>query len=87
MEKLKLKEQNMKPIIIIYHSILGIRDSENNLADVIRKAGFEVIIPDLFDGKVFNDYDSAMKHLDTLGAGELSTFLLGADLSTPGVMG
>ncbi|MDO5061227.1 MAG: dienelactone hydrolase family protein [Actinomycetaceae bacterium] len=57
----------MKPLVVIYHSVLGIRGSERNLAEVIRKAGFEVVIPDLYEGKVFADYESAMKHLGTFG--------------------
>lgn len=57
----------MKPFVMIYHSILGIRGSEKNLADLIRKEGFDVEIPDFYEGKVFDDYDMAMKHLSTFG--------------------
>ncbi|MCW6652227.1 dienelactone hydrolase family protein [Aerococcaceae bacterium NML210727] len=57
----------MKPLVIIYHSVLGIRGSEKNLADLIRKEGFDVVIPDFYEGKVFNDYDLAMRHLGTFG--------------------
>lgn len=61
----------MKPLVIIYHSVLGIRGSERNLADVMRKEGFDVVVPDFYEGKVFDDYDLAMKHLGTFGEGGL----------------
>ena len=44
----------MKPIVFIYHSVLGIRGSELNLSEVIKKEGFDVIIPDLYEGKKFD---------------------------------
>lgn len=53
----------MKVLVIIYHSVLGIRGSEKNLADFIKKEGFDVIIPDLYEGRTFDDYPSAMQHL------------------------
>lgn len=66
----------MKPHVFIYHSVLGIRNSECNLADVIRKAGLEVVIPDLYDGEVFDDYNSAMKYLTTFGEDGLEKIAL-----------
>lgn len=57
----------MKPIVFIYHSVLGIRGSELNLSEVIKKEGFDVIIPDLYEGKKFDDYKTAMAFLGTFG--------------------
>ena len=57
----------MKPVVVIYHSVLGIRGSEQKLAEVIRNEGFDVIIPDLYDGVSFSDYESGMKYLASFG--------------------
>ncbi|WP_316144621.1 dienelactone hydrolase family protein, partial [Listeria monocytogenes] len=47
--------------------VLGIRGSELNLSEVIKKEGFDVIIPDLYEGKKFDDYKTAMAFLGTFG--------------------
>lgn len=57
----------MTPKIIVYHSVLGIRQGEKNLAERMRKLGFEVIVQDLYEGKVFDDYESGLALFEEMG--------------------
>src|SRR5690349_11957837 len=36
--------------VLLCHSILGLRDIEHEAAEILRRAGYSVKIPDLFDG-------------------------------------
>jgi dienelactone hydrolase len=53
--------------VLLFHSVLGIRQGELDAAERLRAAGHEVVLPDLFDGKVFDGYEPAMAHNDELG--------------------
>lgn len=57
----------MQPKIVVYHSVLGIRQGEENMAERMRKLGFEVSILDLYDGKVFETYDKALILFEAIG--------------------
>jgi dienelactone hydrolase len=37
--------------LILFHSVMGLRQVERDAADRIRTAGFEVVTPDLYDGE------------------------------------
>ena len=45
---------------VIFHSVLGIRRGELDAADRLRAAGHVVLVPDLYDGRVFDEYEPAM---------------------------
>jgi dienelactone hydrolase len=64
--------------IVIYHSVLGIRQGELNAAARLTAAGHEVILPDLYDGRVFDDYDTAIAWSRQLGDGHLEARALTA---------
>lgn len=53
--------------VVIFHSVLGIRRGELDAAARLRDAGHEVLLPDQFDGRVFDDYEPAMAFSRTLG--------------------
>ena len=53
--------------VLLFHSVLGIRQGERDAAARLRAAGHDVVLPDLLDGKVFDAYDPAMAHADELG--------------------
>ncbi len=53
--------------VLLFHSVLGIRQGERDAAARLRAAGHDVVLPDLLDGKVFDTYDPAMAHADELG--------------------
>lgn len=46
--------------VVLFHSVLGLREGVKAAADMMRKRGHNVHVPDLFKGKVFDDYGSAM---------------------------
>lgn len=57
----------MRPKIVVYHSVLGIRQGEKSMANLMRRLGFEVEVPDLYGGKVFDNYDDALKLFEEMG--------------------
>jgi dienelactone hydrolase len=52
--------------VAIFHSVLGIRQGERDAAERLRAAGHEVLLPDLYDGRVFDEYQPAMDWAGTL---------------------
>lgn len=52
---------------VMFHSVLGIRPGLLAAADRLREAGHEVTVPDLFEGRVFDDYDEAIAFQQTVG--------------------
>ena len=46
--------------VVIFHSALGVRQGERDAAARLSDAGHEVIVPDLYDRRVFDDYEPAM---------------------------
>ena len=46
--------------VVIFHSALGVRQGELDAAERLRAAGHTVFVPDLYDGRVFDEYEPAM---------------------------
>ncbi|MGL5008235.1 MAG: dienelactone hydrolase family protein [Paracoccaceae bacterium] len=44
--------------IVLFHSILGLRAAEQEIAGVFEAAGHRVSVPDLFGGRAADDYDT-----------------------------
>lgn len=55
------------PDILLYHSVLGLRPVELELADEWRSAGHSVATPDLFDGRTAETYDDGFVILQDIG--------------------
>lgn len=53
--------------IALFHSVLGIRPGLLEFADDLRSAGHEVHVIDQNDGKVFDEYEPAMAHMESVG--------------------
>lgn len=53
--------------ILLYHSVLGLRPVELDLADQWRDAGHSVATPDLFDGRTADSYDAGFVILEDTG--------------------
>ena len=53
--------------VVLFHSVLGIRQGELDAADRLRADGHEVVLPDLLDGRVFDGYEPAMTHARSIG--------------------
>jgi dienelactone hydrolase len=58
--------------IVIFHSVLGIREGVTHLADFLRAHGHTVFTPDLYDGVSFEDMDSAFEYFQMIGIPELA---------------
>lgn len=50
--------------VVVLHSVLGVRAGVLDAAARLRQAGHEVVVPDLFEGRTFDDYDVAMAYAE-----------------------
>src|SRR5437899_4430056 len=46
--------------VALFHSVLGVRQGVLDAAERLRKVGHEVLVPDLYGGRTFDDYPPAM---------------------------
>lgn len=53
--------------ILLFPSVLGVRPGIGAAADLLRDAGHEVHVVDLYDGQVFDDYDEGLARSEQLG--------------------
>jgi dienelactone hydrolase len=53
--------------VVLFHSVLGIRQGVQDAAERLRADGHEVLVPDLFEGRTFDDYESAMAWSESVG--------------------
>lgn len=53
--------------VVLFHSVLGLRPAVRRWAERLRAEGHTVHTPDLYDGRVFEDYDEGMRALESLG--------------------
>ncbi|GAA1968575.1 dienelactone hydrolase family protein [Kitasatospora viridis] len=57
--------------ILLLHSIYGLRPAVHTAAERLRAAGHQVEVPDLYDGKVFDDIEEAAAHREEIGSDDL----------------
>jgi dienelactone hydrolase len=53
--------------IVLFHSILGLRQVERDVARTFESSGHWVILPDLFEGRVAHAYEEAFRMKDEIG--------------------
>lgn len=53
--------------VLLFHSVLGLRPVEHELAEEWRRAGHVVTIPDLFDGRTAETYEDGFAILKDIG--------------------
>lgn len=53
--------------VLLFHHVQGVSDGIRAFADEIRRAGHEVIVPDLFDGVTFETVETGLAHAEQLG--------------------
>jgi dienelactone hydrolase len=53
--------------IVLFHSVLGLRLGVIDAAERLRCAGHVVHTPDLYEGKVFDDYPGAFRWVESMG--------------------
>lgn len=55
--------------IVLFHSVLGVRQGVNDAAEQLRSAGHIVHVPNLYeDGLVFDDYKKADAYVQSIGS-------------------
>lgn len=54
--------------VALFHSVLGVRPGVADLAGRLRAAGHQVLVPDLYEGKVFDGYDEAGAFTESIGS-------------------
>jgi dienelactone hydrolase len=55
--------------ILLFHHVQGLTPGVHAFADRLRQAGHTVHVPDLFDGRHFDDIPSGLAHVQELGFG------------------
>ena len=53
--------------VVLLHSALGLRPAVQRAAARLTDAGHRVHVPDLYDGRVFDDVEAGVAHLQELG--------------------
>ena len=53
--------------IALFHSVLGVRQGVRDLERVLRSRGHDVLIVDLYAGKVFDNYVEASEYAESVG--------------------
>jgi dienelactone hydrolase len=55
--------------VVLFHSVLGVRRGVTDAAERIEAMGHRVHVPNLYDdGVVFDDYEPAMAHVESIGS-------------------
>lgn len=54
--------------IVLFHSVLGVRQGVLDGAEHLRAAGHKVHVPDLYGGPVFDDYQEAIDYVESIGS-------------------
>ncbi|MFC4030368.1 dienelactone hydrolase family protein [Streptomyces polygonati] len=57
--------------IVLFHSAYGLRPAVHAAADRLRAAGHEVVVPDLYDGRVTGTIEEGLAIQDEIGRDEL----------------
>jgi dienelactone hydrolase len=53
--------------IALFHSVLGVRPGVLDAAERLRAVGHDVRVVDQYDGRVFDDYEEAAAHVESVG--------------------
>lgn len=70
--------------VALFHSVLGVRQGVLDAAELLRQQGHDVLVPDLFDGRTFDDYPPAMSFAwEEVGPGTLMSRALDAVADLP----
>lgn len=56
---------------MLLHSALGLRPGVHAAADILRAAGHTVVVPDYYDGEVFDEVEDGLRKRDALGVEEI----------------
>jgi len=54
--------------VALFHSVLGVRPGVVDAAGRLRAAGHQVLVTDLYEGQVFDDYEEAGAFVESIGS-------------------
>lgn len=54
--------------VALFHSVLGLRPGVADAAGRLRAVGHQVLVADLYEGQVFDDYDKASAFVESIGS-------------------
>jgi dienelactone hydrolase len=57
--------------VLLFHHALGLTPGVHAFAEELRRAGHTVHVPDLFDGRTFDDLGAGAAHAEEIGFGEV----------------
>lgn len=69
--------------IVLFPSVLGVRQGVHDAADLFRENGHDVLVVDQYGGRVFDDYDEASKYEKSIGYPELMRHAVEAVTEVP----
>lgn len=69
--------------ILLFHSILGLRPAEREIAASFEQDGHSVILPDLYGGETTNDYTDGFALKDRIGEREINRRAASAVAAAP----
>jgi dienelactone hydrolase len=61
----------MSQVVVVFHSVLGLRPAIHDFAQYLRLNGHTVYTPDSFDGETFSSIDEGARKRDLIGIPEL----------------
>lgn len=53
--------------VILFHHAQGLTDGVRLFAQHLRDAGHDVVVPDLYEGRTFDDLDAGVAHAEAIG--------------------
>ncbi|HMK54169.1 MAG TPA: dienelactone hydrolase family protein [Methanobacteriaceae archaeon] len=57
--------------IVIFHSVLGLRRGIIEAAEMLKDKGHNVLVPDLYNGEIFDDMEQANRRFQEIGITEM----------------
>ena len=57
--------------VVVFHHVHGLTAGVRAFAERLRQAGHRVHLPDLYDGRVFDDFDEGVAHAEEVGFGTI----------------
>jgi len=53
--------------VVVFHSAIGLTDGVRALAEILRRDGHDVLVPDLYEGRTFATTPEGVAHRDAVG--------------------
>jgi dienelactone hydrolase len=57
--------------VVVFHHVHGLTSGIRGFADTLTQAGHTVHVPDLYDGRVFDDFAEGLAHAQEIGFGTI----------------